>query len=195
MADKVNTPERFAGHRDEERFVANLRRLREERGWSQSELADRMRARGWDSFRQTTISRLEKGEQSVRIGEARGLAELLEVSLETMLAPSAEAQLVDSLRRDLDEGTREFKFATENLAALESSRMAMRAHLAEARATFGAQLASEIDDQTAPHVRVLASLIPECEAWLERSTLEAVSQEATTVREVDESLLKMIRNA
>jgi transcriptional regulator with XRE-family HTH domain len=84
-----------AGHRDEEWFVVNLKRLREARGWSQNELATRMRADGWPSFRQTTISRLEKGEQSVRIGEARALAAILGQRLETMVYPPEDAHALE----------------------------------------------------------------------------------------------------
>ncbi|SER80239.1 Helix-turn-helix domain-containing protein [Pedococcus cremeus] len=99
--------EQGAGHRDEERFTANLRRLREAKGWSQNELATRMRGRGWESFRQTTVSRLEKGEQSVRIGEARALADLLGVTVDDMaLTESAEAQAIAELRAAIEECTK-----------------------------------------------------------------------------------------
>jgi transcriptional regulator with XRE-family HTH domain len=99
--------EQGPGHRDEERFTANLRRLREAKGWSQNELATQMRRKGWGSFRQTTISRLEKGEQSVRIGEARALASLLGVTVDDMaLTASEEAEAVAQLREAIEQCTK-----------------------------------------------------------------------------------------
>ena len=159
------------GHRDEERFVASLRRLREERGWSQSELATKMREQGWASFRQTTISRLEKGEQSVRIGEARALAQLLGVSVDAMLAPSQEAHLVDPPRDDLERERRAIPAAILGLEELEASRMAMRGHLAQVSEQFGEQLASGVHPEDPTHLRILSSLIRECEGWLATRSL------------------------
>ncbi len=87
------------GLAEEAQFVANMKRLREERGWSQGEMARQMAAAGWDGFHQTTVSRIEKGERPVRLSEARGIAELLETSVSSMIAPPAEMMVLDGLHR------------------------------------------------------------------------------------------------
>lgn len=92
------------GSDDEARFVASMKRLREQRGWSQGELARRMAESGWDGFHQTTISRIEKGERPVRLGEAKGIATLLEVPVARMLIPSEEANLLQNLSDALVQG-------------------------------------------------------------------------------------------
>lgn len=62
-------------------FGQNLKQIREDKGWSQSELARQMKARGWDTYSQVAISRTEDGVRSVRLDEALALAEVLEIEL------------------------------------------------------------------------------------------------------------------
>ncbi|PWF82015.1 helix-turn-helix transcriptional regulator [Kocuria rosea] len=78
--------EGFTTH-DDDRFIESVRRLREEKGWSQGELARRIQAAGVEGFHQTTVSRIEKGERPVRLGEARALAHILGTSVDRMVAP------------------------------------------------------------------------------------------------------------
>ncbi len=80
----------------EERFAANLRAIRDERGISQGRLADEMAARGWP-WRQQTVTRVETGRRMVRLGEAKAVAEILHTSLDRLTWPTAEARLVESL--------------------------------------------------------------------------------------------------
>lgn len=67
--------------------IQTLVDLREERGWSQSELARRMAERGWDKYTQMTVSRTEKGERPIRLNEAEALAEVFEVELFSLWLP------------------------------------------------------------------------------------------------------------
>ena len=69
----------------DENFAINLKRYREEMGWSQNRLATAMRDRGWAGFRQTTVSRIEKGEQPVKLAEAIDLSEALDVALPILI--------------------------------------------------------------------------------------------------------------
>lgn len=94
------------GASDEARFIASLKRLRERRDWSQGELAKRMVASGWEGFHQTTISRIEKGERPVRLGEARGLAAALETSLEHMVMPTSDAEMLEQIHEAIDHAMR-----------------------------------------------------------------------------------------
>lgn len=89
------------GAREEANFVANMRRLREEHGWSQGEMAKRMQDAGWTEFHQTTISRMEKGSRPVRLGEARGIAGVLGAVVDQMTLDEAVAQKLRDLELDL----------------------------------------------------------------------------------------------
>lgn len=57
-----------------------VRTAREQRGWSQSELARQMQAGGHPNFHQTTVSRIEKGERPVTIEECAALGDALSAS-------------------------------------------------------------------------------------------------------------------
>lgn len=87
---------------EERNFIANMKRLREAAGLSQGELAQRMNANGWDKFHQTTISRMEKGAQPVRLGEARGIAD----ALGTMIGPMLLNDQVSEKWWELDQAVR-----------------------------------------------------------------------------------------
>ena len=86
---------------EDARFAASVKRLREREGWSQGELARRMVSSGRDGFHQTTVSRIEKNERPVRIGEAISLAEIFDTTVVDMTAPTNEARAVDKLSREL----------------------------------------------------------------------------------------------
>jgi transcriptional regulator with XRE-family HTH domain len=80
----------------EQRFAANLRVFREERGMSQGRLAEEMAARGWP-WRQQTVTRVETGRRMVRLGEAKAVAEILETSLDMLTMRTDEARIIESL--------------------------------------------------------------------------------------------------
>lgn len=86
---------------DDDRFAQSVKRLREEKGWSQGELAKRMSKAGFDGFHQTTISRIEKGDRPVRIGEARGLARVLGTLVGIMIAPTEEWKIIDTFAKEV----------------------------------------------------------------------------------------------
>lgn len=81
-------------------FARALRARREAKGWSQGELAAKMRARGFDHLSQVAISRIEQLKRAARLGEARGLASVLEVPLAVMMNPNGATMAV--LRLVLD---------------------------------------------------------------------------------------------
>jgi transcriptional regulator with XRE-family HTH domain len=68
----------------EDYFRKQLKAERERRNWSQAELAkmlsDREIPMHW-----TTVAKIEKGNRSVRIDEAAGIADLFEVSLDALM--------------------------------------------------------------------------------------------------------------
>lgn len=62
---------------DDEQMGANLRTAREDRRISQTALAEEMRAAGFDHWRQTTVSRVERGAQRLRLSEVIALEKLV----------------------------------------------------------------------------------------------------------------------
>lgn len=72
----------------EQRFSTALRQTREQRGWSQADLAREARQAGLRNFHPTTVSRIEANERSVRLNEADLLAGLFDVTLPELLQPS-----------------------------------------------------------------------------------------------------------
>lgn len=86
------------GSEDEESFRVSMKRMREERGWTQAELANRMTDSGWSGMYQMTIGRMEKGVRPIRIGEARGLAKVFGVTVGMMIAPSESSRPIEELK-------------------------------------------------------------------------------------------------
>lgn len=81
-------------------FGANLRQLREEKGWSQSELARRMQESGWPKYSQVAVSRTEEGTRAVRLDEAIDLGALFDANVSRMISPpSSRAGQIYELQR------------------------------------------------------------------------------------------------
>ncbi|MGA9676020.1 MAG: helix-turn-helix transcriptional regulator, partial [Mycobacterium sp.] len=74
----------------ETEFRLRLRQGRETRKWTQAHLAELLRAKGFASTYPTTIAKLEAGERAARIDEIVAIAELFDVSLDTLLGHAAE---------------------------------------------------------------------------------------------------------
>lgn len=83
---------------DEANFIRRMAELRAKADMSQSELARRMTERGFDTYSQTTVSRTEKGERPIRLGEARVLAEILGSSVAMMVQDTEIAELQNEAR-------------------------------------------------------------------------------------------------
>ncbi|KQQ66098.1 hypothetical protein ASF63_12310 [Microbacterium sp. Leaf320] len=83
---------------DEANFIRRMAELRADADMSQSELARRMAERGFETYSQTTVSRTEKGERPIRLGEARVLAEILGSSIAMMVQDTEIAELQNESR-------------------------------------------------------------------------------------------------
>lgn len=102
MSADTTTPEP-RGAIEEANFIANMRRLREEHGWSQGQMAQRMQEAGWTDFHQTTISRMENGSRPVRLGEARGIAGVLGALVGQMILDEPAARSLRELELNVQE--------------------------------------------------------------------------------------------
>ena len=87
------------GVADEALFVTAMRRIREGLGISQGEMAARLNEAGWAGFRQATVSRLEKGERTVRLAEAYAIAKTLGIPLQQMTDEAALDENATRARR------------------------------------------------------------------------------------------------
>lgn len=75
-------------------FGTNVRRIREMKEWSQSELARRMVDAGWSNYRQMTVSRTEDGTRTPRLDEAIALAAVFACRLEDLLSSGSTYQQI-----------------------------------------------------------------------------------------------------
>jgi transcriptional regulator with XRE-family HTH domain len=83
----------------DDHFSKQLRAERERRGWTQAEVAKMLSDKDI-SMHWTTIAKIEKGDRSVRIDEAAGIADLFEVSVDSLLGRRVrqESDLAYTLR-------------------------------------------------------------------------------------------------
>lgn len=128
-------------------FGEALRHVRREMGWSQEAVAEAMRSRGFD-FHQTSVSKTETAERSVRLAEADALADVFGIPLWTMLAGPDMGH-----RRRLGEYARALRDARAAREALDDAELAARRadeHLAEMTARIsgleGAVLGDDVAD-------------------------------------------------
>lgn len=76
----------------DEHFGKTIRARREQRGWSQADMAKMLLDRGVDPMHSTTVAKIEAGDRSVRINEAVGIADLFDVSLDVLLGRGTGVQ-------------------------------------------------------------------------------------------------------
>lgn len=82
-------------HRDQmaRQFGDNVRRLRERKGISQSDVAREMAALGWD-WHQSTCYKTEQAGRRTEAAEAHDLARILDVPLAHLFRPGPEADAI-----------------------------------------------------------------------------------------------------
>ncbi len=127
---------------EHERIIGRkVKLLREERGWSQSELATRLRELGLD-LHQTTVAKMEAGRRPLRVSEAVAIAQAMK------LPPNAFFWLpVPGEDRSLAQ-------ARDELAKTEQSAEAASRTLLDVVETFAQNYAMEIS-----HLRAMTELV------------------------------------
>jgi transcriptional regulator with XRE-family HTH domain len=73
-------------------FGQRLKAERERRGWTQPQMADMLSDKGIRPMHPTTVAKIEAGDRSVRINEAVGIADLFQVSVDSLLGRKPWAQ-------------------------------------------------------------------------------------------------------
>ncbi len=85
-------------------MIDKFRVLREERGWSQKEMAERVRSYGFD-FHQSTVAKLESGGRPLRVAEMYALSHVFQLppgAVFFMAASTREHDAMDSLTELLE---------------------------------------------------------------------------------------------
>lgn len=99
----------------EANFVFEMRRLRENKGLTQTDLARLVKGYGLP-FHQPTIARIESGARPIRLDEAFAISQALDARLDTMV--STEAPDVRSLRSAVDRMRREAASADTSIVEM-----------------------------------------------------------------------------
>lgn len=76
-----------------------MKRLREEKGWTQNQLATELCKAGLDSFKQITVARIEEGKRAVKLEEAGVIAQVLDSHVHYMLTPPQALRYIEHLQR------------------------------------------------------------------------------------------------
>ena len=76
-------------------FAELVKAKRDHRGWSQAYMANLLSDNGIHPLHPTTIAKIEAGDRSVRINEAEGIADLFEVSVDSLLGRKPAPQQND----------------------------------------------------------------------------------------------------
>jgi transcriptional regulator with XRE-family HTH domain len=126
----VPTPEQLIGRL--------LRQLRQGRGWSQQEVAERMRAYGYQ-WSQATVTRLESASRPIRVNELTDLARLFEIHVTQFMNPEESVVWddLDGLEREIEELSAKQVVMREHLA----NQIALAEEAARGRAAVAAHLA------------------------------------------------------
>lgn len=104
--------------RTEDYFREKFKAERQRRNWSQADVAKRLEKRGIH-LHPTTVAKIEAGERSVRIDEAKGIADIFELSLDSLVGRRAglENDLMHMLSAAVD-AARNAKF---QVSAIQNS--------------------------------------------------------------------------
>jgi transcriptional regulator with XRE-family HTH domain len=112
-----------ANERVETEFRKTFRREREIRGWSQAHMAKLVSAKGLTVY-PTTIAKIESGERAVRMDELVAVADLFEVSIDTLLGHSVDRADDEAFAlRELVEGAQQAVWQIESISAMLLSRI------------------------------------------------------------------------
>jgi transcriptional regulator with XRE-family HTH domain len=124
-------PPPVAGGQDPELLAGQeLQRLRKARGWSQEEVARRMKAYGYD-FNQALISRIELGQRPLRVREMVDFAALFGIQPAALLKPYPEMSLeeIEAEIARLTPQLAELRFQAERLSVAEAETVRIQARL------------------------------------------------------------------
>ncbi|QHK19726.1 helix-turn-helix domain-containing protein [Pseudarthrobacter psychrotolerans] len=144
-------PMRAAAFRLELSMCDKFRQLREQRGWSQQDISDKLAEMGLE-MHQTTVAKMEKGKRPLRVAEMFALSWVFGLPPGAVFWIPAKDDLPSSM-----------KFMTERLASVDELQNQMRAEFLR---MFESHLAlyADLDSERASLVRAMrddASMEPQ----------------------------------
>ena len=104
----------------DKRFGERLKAKRDYRGWSQADMAKMLSDKGIQPMHPSTVAKIEAGDRSVRINEAVGIADLFEVSLDSLLGrkPGTQRNDLTYLLRALRQSSQQVGASLETIREL-----------------------------------------------------------------------------
>ena len=104
----------------DKRFGERVKAERDHRGWSQANMAKMLSDKGIHPMHPTTVAKIEAGDRSVRINEAVGIADLFEVSVDSLLGrkPGPQRNELTYLLRALRQSSQQVWASLETIREL-----------------------------------------------------------------------------
>ena len=109
-----------------------LRRIRLERGWTQQDVAERMRPFG-HKWIKSTVNRIEGGKRALRVNELENLARMLELPREMLLTPLSPDTPLDANGQPMDLDAATVKDLKEAINQRRAERAAAEAKEQDAK--------------------------------------------------------------
>jgi transcriptional regulator with XRE-family HTH domain len=122
-------PDETNGNQDrsERWFGRSVRERREQLGMSQRELAEKVSLYGHTKMDPTAVTRMEKGQRAVRLGEALTIAGILKMPLAALVANRTK----EGLERRIAEIEERRAAALNHVAGLQAEIEALQAEIAK----------------------------------------------------------------
>ncbi|MGB3482469.1 MAG: helix-turn-helix transcriptional regulator [Mycobacterium sp.] len=98
-------------------FGRILRDWRQDRNWSQDDVAEKLRRQGFE-MHQTTVAKIERGARPLRVAEASALADVFEMPLMTVFGLDTATDFAaspDTRQRELEQARKRLDHSRENL--------------------------------------------------------------------------------
>lgn len=178
MESSDDSPQPAVDDDQEQLFIHNLVRFRNEKKMSQGAFAAFLREKGVAGMHQTTVSRMEKGERSVKLQEALQIASATGMSLDQMLMPTDIYEAIAQLRSTHLELSREslnLLRSIENLEMLREDAIDVLLRLEHLEGDWRSGLDS-------PTLEKVEELYRNLEAFVENGTQGAVNSVLETHR-------------
>lgn len=132
----------------ERRFGEVVRGWRQDRNWSQEDVAERLRHQGFE-MHQTTVAKIERGARPLRVAEATALAEVFEMPVMAVFElslPEDQAGDLDTRRRELELARKRVDDSRDNLYSVAQRHAYLLAEVEKLILAMNQDVASEVAD-------------------------------------------------
>jgi transcriptional regulator with XRE-family HTH domain len=132
----------------ERRFGEVVRGWRQDRNWSQEDVAERLRHQGFD-MHQTTVAKIERGARPLRVAEATALAEVFEMPIMAVFElslPEDPMGNLDSRRRELEDARKRVDHSRDNLYSAAQRHASLLAEVEKLILGMNPDVANEVID-------------------------------------------------